>query len=776
MTSVTIGVHVHAEPDRLRATLSSIRRNTPLPFDLLLLPDGPDPPTRAVLTEFAALRQSATDEPCGAAACFNRLASASRADVIVLLESGCLVGRSWLEGLLAALRSDPRHGLAGPSTNQSWNEQDLTRHTATRQLLLRRGNAAGEVDRIAEVVRARFGRSVQGLEPLHSLAEFCYAVSREVIEAIGAADEAYGLGPCWEMDYNIRAARAGFRGVWACGAYVQRAPFTARRAAGEARLFEASRRRYQDKFCALRGTGAALREYEPHCRGDACEHFALTGRIRLRESASGPATVAHRVMPGGAMPMVSCIMATANRRDYVLQSISYFRRQDYPSRELLILDENDGEDLAPLIGSGDERIRYLRLPPRLSIGAKRNRGCELARGTFIAQWDDDDWYAPGRLSAQLAPLLDGSAELTALTAGVFFDLDRWEFWRCSAELHRRMFVGNVHGGTLVYHRSLIDRGLRYPDRSLAEDASFLWQAMQHGARMRSLPGEALFVYLRHGTSSWKFGCGTFLDPKGWWRVDEPALLATDRAFYQVRAGRITASLAATVTAAPPLVSCIMPTSNRRRLVPQAIRYFRRQDYPERELLILDDGADAVADLVPEDPRIRYLRIDGRLSLGAKRNLACEHAGGEIILHWDDDDWMADWRISHQVAALQAHPRAGVCGLAELYFFDPCRGAAWLYRHPRGARTWVSGNTLGYRRSVWQQHRFPDLNEGEDTVFVWSLADRETLQLDTPGFFVATVHAGNTSVKRTGHPGWHPVPVAVISELMKDDAAFYASWP
>ena len=42
---------------------------------------------------------------------------------------------------------------------------------------------------------------------------FCYAVRRRVIDAVSAADERYSLGPCWEMDYNIRAARAGWRGV-----------------------------------------------------------------------------------------------------------------------------------------------------------------------------------------------------------------------------------------------------------------------------------------------------------------------------------------------------------------------------------------------------------------------------------------------------------------------------------------------------------------------------------------------------------------------------------
>src|SRR5262249_49555421 len=111
--------------------------------------------------------------------------------------------------------------------------------------------------------------------------DFCYAVKREVIQAVGAADEEYGLGPCWEMDYNVRAARAGFRDVWACSAYVYRSPFTARRRFEEAQRFTASKRRDQDKFCALRLRGART-DYEAHSRGEACEHFAPVGMIQVR--------------------------------------------------------------------------------------------------------------------------------------------------------------------------------------------------------------------------------------------------------------------------------------------------------------------------------------------------------------------------------------------------------------------------------------------------------------------------------------------------------------
>jgi len=55
--------------------------------------------------------------------------------------------------------------------------------------------------------------------------------------------------------------------------------------------------------------------------------------------------------------------------------------------------------------------------------------------------------------------------------------------------------------------------------------------------------------------------------------------------------------------------------------------------------------------VPNDPCIRYIRLSGQRSLGAKRNECVEACRGDLIMHWDDDDWMAPHRISYQVDAL-----------------------------------------------------------------------------------------------------------------------------
>ena len=221
------------------------------------------------------------------------------------------------------------------------------------------------------------------------------------------------------------------------------------------------------------------------------------------------------------------------------------------------------------------------------------------------------------------------------------------------------------------------------------------------------------------------------------------------------------------------VSCIMPTRNRRRFVGQSIWYFLRQDYSQRELIILDDGEDAVADLVPNDERIRYVRLDRRLSLGAKRNLGCELSRGSLIAHWDDDDWMSAERLSIQVAHL-LESDALACGARHLLYYSPDAGEAWIYRYPDKARPWLAGNTLLYRRSVWKEHPFPELNVGEDNAFVWQLPPDRLQAVPDSSFYVALIHRDNTSAKNLADPRWERRPLEDVTRLLALDRDFYVA--
>jgi glycosyltransferase involved in cell wall biosynthesis len=56
-----------------------------------------------------------------------------------------------------------------------------------------------------------------------------------------------------------------------------------------------------------------------------------------------------------------------------------------------------------------------------------------------------------------------------------------------------------------------------------------------------------------------------------------------------------------------LVSCIMPTAERRQFIVASVRLFLAQDYSDKELIVVDDGAESIADLIPRVSHVRYLR-------------------------------------------------------------------------------------------------------------------------------------------------------------------------
>jgi glycosyltransferase involved in cell wall biosynthesis len=199
----------------------------------------------------------------------------------------------------------------------------------------------------------------------------------------------------------------------------------------------------------------------------------------------------------------------------------------------------------------------------------------------------------------------------------------------------------------------------------------------------------------------------------------------------------------------PLISCIMPTANRQKFVPLAINYFLQQDYPNSELVIVDDGLESVASLIPDNSRIRYFYTEPLGTIGLKRNYACEKAKGEIIMHWDDDDWYANDWISRQESALSSS-RADMTGLNRVIFYSPSTDQRWMYEDTEEDKPWLCGATMAYKKSSWIKHPFIDLQVGEDYDFVWNSGAKIIAHNYIEGF-VAILHAHNTSIKPVENP-------------------------
>lgn len=190
-----------------------------------------------------------------------------------------------------------------------------------------------------------------------------------------------------------------------------------------------------------------------------------------------------------------------------------------------------------------------------------------------------------------------------------------------------------------------------------------------------------------------------------------------------------------------LVSCIMPTCNRRTFIPVALKCYLSQDWPEKELVVIDDGAAQVGGLIKDlVPEAVYIYLAEPQVIGTKRNMACEAAHGEVICHFDDDDWSAPGRIRDQVSRLLQSGKQ-MTGYHSLTYWNGTRA----YRYVAPIPQYVVGTTMCYQRNFWVTHSFPAKNYAEDNVLVYAARDaHQLIATDAGQMMVARSHASCTS--------------------------------
>ncbi|MCC6944669.1 MAG: glycosyltransferase [Thermomicrobiales bacterium] len=169
-------------------------------------------------------------------------------------------------------------------------------------------------------------------------------------------------------------------------------------------------------------------------------------------------------------------------------------------------------------------------------------------------------------------------------------------------------------------------------------------------------------------------------------------------------------------ASPPKVSMILTTRDRPKFMEMALACFQHQTYPNRELIIVDDGdAQPVDEEIARRAGATLIRTPPGTPLGDKLNIGCDAATGLLCQKMDDDDWYGpDFEITMVRAALSrwtdaCRPIVGI--VTPFRFFNL---VSWEVRQtPQGN---VPGATLIFARQDWREHPFRSLPGDEDVWF------------------------------------------------------------
>lgn len=126
----------------------------------------------------------------------------------------------------------------------------------------------------------------------------------------------------------------------------------------------------------------------------------------------------------------------------------------------------------------------------------------------------------------------------------------------------------------------------------------------------------------------------------------------------------------------PIISCVMPTRNRHKLIQDAIRSIVNQTFKEWELIVVDDHSnmlDNTKNVIDsfKDDRIVYKKLSDENGIGiaAARNFGNILARGEFIAVADSDDEYYDYRFEETLKAFKNNNADIVYGDIEIWDYE-----------------------------------------------------------------------------------------------------------
>lgn len=106
----------------------------------------------------------------------------------------------------------------------------------------------------------------------------------------------------------------------------------------------------------------------------------------------------------GTSPLVSVIVPTYKRPDYLKLTLESIVSQTYQNLEVLVVDDGSPGDENEQLCSQWPKVRYQKIENSGGPATPRNVGLKAAKGTYIAFTDDDDVWLPKKLETQVAIL------------------------------------------------------------------------------------------------------------------------------------------------------------------------------------------------------------------------------------------------------------------------------------------------------------------------------------------------------------------------------------
>lgn len=227
-------------------------------------------------------------------------------------------------------------------------------------------------------------------------------------------------------------------------------------------------------------------------------------------------------------PPVSVVVTTLDAADELEGCLDALAALDYPDYEVILVDGGSTDGTVELARAHslatDGTLRVLEAGwegAGLSIGAGRNRGVLATSGEVVAFTDADCRPRESWLSALVPCLAAHDVVGGRVRPAGGSSVDCYEGYNSSLDMGPRSARVTPDGDTpylptanLLVRRSVFDT-LGFPDRNVAEDVAFCWQALEAGFDVAYHPAGVVDHEFRYGLRAFAgrrtdYGCSEAL--------------------------------------------------------------------------------------------------------------------------------------------------------------------------------------------------------------------------------------------------------------------------
>jgi O-antigen biosynthesis protein len=368
----------------LKEAVGSVLTQTFRDFEVVIVDDGSTDNTPDVVREIVAanpqlpiraIRQSNSGQPAHTR---NRGIREARGRYVLCLDADDMIAPAMLERCIGVLESNP--GVAIAYTDRL------------------------DFDGVNQVVKAAPYDAAR--LPYENHISYCALFRRNVWEDVGGYRS--NVRGCEDWDFWVAAAARGHFGF-----YIPEPLFLYRR--HDTGLYQHALANFDQKRAQIMLNNPPVYRAE-----DLAWAKGVLGAAATPEAGGKPG--------GGVNPLVTVIVPTANRPEFLQDALASLVAQDYPEWEAIVVNDG-GANVDALCAAADprSRIRTVNLRARSGPAAARNLALRMARGDTICYLDDDDIHLPNHFSTVVQALAQGGADFVytesevaveSVTAGV----------------------------------------------------------------------------------------------------------------------------------------------------------------------------------------------------------------------------------------------------------------------------------------------------------------------------------------------------------------------